>query len=336
MGHRANLVLVDENGYRLFSCHWCAKSIPADVFWGAQFAIPFIMQQETKLDDWLDEVWAEGGVLVDTHQRHLLLYGGESLSLDIPLRRVYMALLQENWPDWTVQWAHDGIADLGAYVGLDRSRFAHDHPERYALDMLSLEPPKEERYTSIVGSFRFEDGSVHLFPIDDLRASDRLAYGPELVEVAKQRGGVETLSLADLDEFPLAGFHIDVAEKRLEFWSADDPGVLHLLTPLWPGWELIWLKDSFETQLTRLGDRLIFPAIDQEKLVETLSTILTHEDSFDPVKMIQNRVKERENQGHEVWVNPSALQFARQDLGDLSRGMIFDKAVDGWRRKHKA
>lgn len=342
MGHRAQLVLVENNDYHLFDCHWCARNIPTNIFWGVQYAVPYIHNQKPiNNHNWMDHVWAEGGVLVDLDLQHLLIFGSELLELDIPLQRIYIELLQQSWTGWDVQWAYDGIADLGAYVGLPRRQFlSNSTSDMPPWAEFPLVREGDHRQINIIGSFIFGDQAsevpAHILPLDELRASDLLCYGPGIVELAKQAPGRDIVSLQDADEFPLAGFHIDVPAKRVEFWSADDPGALDILPPLWPGWELIWLKDNFETHLSRLNNRVIFPAIDTEKLISRLRKALTREDDFNPIQMMQNVIQDRESQGHKVQVNPNALIFAPQDNDAISREQIFDAAVARWRAKRTA
>ena len=65
MGHRANLILVDESDFSLYFCHWCALNIPGNLFWGPTHAQAFIQNQELEQWGWLDTNWAEGGVVFD-------------------------------------------------------------------------------------------------------------------------------------------------------------------------------------------------------------------------------------------------------------------------------
>lgn len=79
MGQRANLILVEGREYQLFYSHWCANTLPRDLFWGPEHAVAFIRIQRAVDDSgWLDEVWAEGGAVVDLDRKHFLLYGGWS------------------------------------------------------------------------------------------------------------------------------------------------------------------------------------------------------------------------------------------------------------------
>src|SRR4051812_42715096 len=111
MGQRANLILVQGGRHQLYYTHWRANTLPRDLFWGPDHASRFIrIQQPTT--EWLDEVWAEGGAVMDHDARVLLLYGGEDILYDVPLRRLYLRALARVWDGWEIRWAHEGIADL--------------------------------------------------------------------------------------------------------------------------------------------------------------------------------------------------------------------------------
>src|SRR5262245_51472052 len=195
MGHRANLVLVDGEGYRLFYCHWCAITIPTDVFWGPEYAIPFIKKQpeEDKESGWLDDVWAEGGVLADTARRYLLLWGGQLY--DIPVRRLYLQLLQEVWGDWRIEWAHEGIYDMADYVNLPRERVRSNFEGEPR--PVSLAPPEENEDVSAVGSVVFEDGTLRLFPMGGFDSWGCLEGGVKVIDAARTQPGLGDLALEE-------------------------------------------------------------------------------------------------------------------------------------------
>ena len=46
----------------------------------------------------------KAALVVDQDTRQLLLFGGEDIRFDVPLRRVYIELLGKVWKDWRVQW----------------------------------------------------------------------------------------------------------------------------------------------------------------------------------------------------------------------------------------
>ena len=66
MGHRANLIIVENETYTLYYSHWCVNTITRDPFWGPDHAIRFFRaQREVDESGWLDDVRAEGGAVID-------------------------------------------------------------------------------------------------------------------------------------------------------------------------------------------------------------------------------------------------------------------------------
>jgi hypothetical protein len=221
VGQRANLILVEGHKYQLFYSHWCANTLPSDLFWGAQHAASFIrIQRAVDHSGWLDDVWAEGGALLDLDRKHFLLYGGEDVLYDVPLRRIYLELLAQVWKGWTVDWAYEGNADLADYVGYPRDQVL-SKDEQEATDG-TLAPPEQMDWTDSVVSVRFGDGTVRLYPL----AGDVAFYlrsGSKLVENVRPVDGMPRLFLHEwTTEFPGGGFHLDLSAQRLEFWVARD------------------------------------------------------------------------------------------------------------------
>ncbi|MEM6528524.1 MAG: hypothetical protein AAF653_09525, partial [Chloroflexota bacterium] len=105
MGQRATLLIKNGIDYELYYCHWCANRLDWEIFWGPEYTLNFIRGQQPTIE-WLDTVWAEGGVVVDTGNNHLLWFGGEDIYFEIPLRHLYMTLLKQVWKGWTIAWAH--------------------------------------------------------------------------------------------------------------------------------------------------------------------------------------------------------------------------------------
>src|SRR5688572_33088903 len=114
MGHRANLIVIDGGQRELYYSHWAANRLDCDLFWGPAIATAFARRQRSEADgaELLDEVWAEGGAIIDHATRTLCWYGGQRASYDIPYRRVLLRMMRELWPGWTVRWAAQGIFDL--------------------------------------------------------------------------------------------------------------------------------------------------------------------------------------------------------------------------------
>jgi len=131
MGHRANLIIATNERYDLFYSHWAANTLPQDLFWGPDHAMAFIrVQRHVDESGWLDDIWAEGGAVLDQTNRCLTLFGGEDIRFDVPLRRIYLELLGKVWKGWQVRWAHNGIVDLADYVGYPRDKVWSKNPNR--------------------------------------------------------------------------------------------------------------------------------------------------------------------------------------------------------------
>lgn len=156
MGQRANFAIGNSLGYELFYSHWCANTLTSDLFWGSEHALRFVRQQRPvdAENGWLDTVWAEGGAVIDPSNKLFMLYGGESLLFDVPLRRLFLKLLRVAWQGWTIRWASEGIVEIAEYPGVERGRvIADSNASDRALD---LAPPKERDWLNCVGTFQTE------------------------------------------------------------------------------------------------------------------------------------------------------------------------------------
>jgi hypothetical protein len=101
MGNRANFVLVEPDGWRLFYSHWAGCRMLDALIGGPTLAIRYINALE-QVDWWTDELWADGGAVVDLTTRTLKFFG-EELTSHVPERRAVMRVLPLLWPDFTVE-----------------------------------------------------------------------------------------------------------------------------------------------------------------------------------------------------------------------------------------
>ena len=218
MGQRANLVLGNAGGYELFYSHWCANTLPRDLFWGAEHAMDFVLKQRAVTADegWLDTIWAEGGAVIDVTNKTFLFFGGEDLLYDVPLRRLFLKMISAAWGDWTIRWAYEGIVDIAEYVGVARESVIANSNHKKELTT-SLSPPKERDWLRCIGSIRSGD-ELDIYPLDGLLL-DYLLAGPQLVLASKSIKSLKTLDVSEwTEDFPTGGFHIDLNERQLHFW----------------------------------------------------------------------------------------------------------------------
>lgn len=326
MGQRANLLIVEGGQYQLFYSHWCANTLPRDLFWGPKYAVQFIRQQRAvdQESGWLDDVWAEGAAVVDLDRQVLLLFGGEDILYDVPLRRVYLDCLGRVWKDWEVRWAHEGIVAIADYVGVPKTKVLSAEKDGA---VCSLAPPQERDWTDLVGSIRWGADWIRLYPMaGDVDAS--LASGPELLNAPEAAGGLTTLPLGEwAKSFPTGGFHIDVPSQIVEFWTARDaPDVLWRVSKHWADWTVRWHQDEFEFQLERT-EGLQFPGYTWAKLEKQIAEMLLYEPGRSGADTVRELAAQMGAEGQPVDINPWALRDDRLELSLEVRRKIVASAI---------
>ena len=327
MGQRANLVLVDASKRQLFYSHWCANTLPRDLFWGPDHALAFIrIQRPVGGSGWLDDVWAEGAAVLDLDRKCLVLYGGEDILYDVPLRRTYLALLVQVWTGWAVRWAHEGIADLADYVGYPRDLVLNkSEQDSTAVSMMRSE---EKGWTDLVATASFDGGTVRVYPLAGGVAS-YLLRGSTLADNLCMDDGLPRLLLDEsTTQFPTGGFHLDLAAHRLDFWLARDaPDIANRVARAWPEWQTHWHHDRYEVQLQRAGGLLRFPSQDPRVLLGHCRDILLAEPGASPLSSINMLAKHEREQGKDVQLNPWALRDDRLELSLEHRIAVLDDAI---------
>jgi hypothetical protein len=102
---RANLVVVEGGACQLFSSHWCANTLPRDLFGGPEHALAFIRRRRAADESMrLDDARAEDGALLDIDRKPFLLSGGEDVRCDVPPAPQLSGTARRGS---TVSWGHD-------------------------------------------------------------------------------------------------------------------------------------------------------------------------------------------------------------------------------------
>ncbi len=327
MGQRANLAIGNARGYDLFYSHWCANTLPRDLFWGPDHALAFVSQQRSvePSDGWLDTIWAEGGAVIDPENKSFLLYGGEDLLYDVPLRRLFLSLLNVAWDGWVVRWAFEGIAEIAEYLGVDREHVianSDDTDERVAV----LTPPQERAWLRCVGTFRSNDG-LSIYPLDGY-VMDYLLAGPQLVDASNTVQSFASLNVSEwTPDFPVGGFHIDRNKRQLDFWMADDcPNAPVEVAHAWNNWTVNWHKDCFESQLSLTDSALVLSQRPQSELLSVLLEMLNQESKPIDVLDLAQRLSDHKG-GGKVIVNPFATRDDRISVDAERRTSILARCV---------
>jgi hypothetical protein len=310
VGHRANYVLVDDGGFSLFYSHWGANRVDRDFFWGPAHALDFVRKQDPT-NEWLDEVWCEGGALIDVPKRVLLFFGGEDICHD-PLRhRVTLALMRRPWAGWTVSWAREGLGDFADHLGLSRDLVSSGSgPDARDLADLDGEPLD---WPSGVVSLRLADGrvAIHRVVFD---ARELFDFGPGVVDRLAARPGSATMTVSLHGEGgACGGIHLDVAARQITLWS---PGY-DKVRRAWAGWQLVHHGDRFEAHEEATGGALRFVTRPQHEVVDGLVQRLLSSSDFDPQRLLEATKAARP--GLTIEVNPLFFSYHPHELSDAER-----------------
>lgn len=215
-------MIVRDGGHRLHYNRWGGQEIVTDTVAGPAAALRLAESREdvTAGDGWLDDVWSEGGVLIDVDERVLLLDAGyvEGAADAEMLRGVFA----RTWSGWRVRWAIDGIGELRRYVG-------ETDPPDFEADPVPIPLCAPDREAGAVITV-FDGTAVHPYATDDT-LRDLLPIGPALIDAlgeARVTGPVDN---------PYGGLHLDLPGRRGYVWSTVTlDGRLRALPRTWPGW----------------------------------------------------------------------------------------------------
>jgi hypothetical protein len=268
MGHRANYVIADDTGFRLFESQWGGLSLARDLLAGPDRAIAHFRAQRP-VETWLASFTCDGAALVDLRARRLHFYATTTIPelLRPAARRLYFARLRERWPGWSVDWAYEGSFELAARVGLDESVVETiDEPRDPSL-IRDLEDP-----WSLITVTPAEGRPRH-HPLRD-GVDDLLRLGPRLLPVLSAIAPCDRLAL---DEAPDdGGVVIDLRDRRIDYWCSGYPrkGIGSLAARCFPGWSAEFHEDRYEDQVARADGTLSIATGDARRANHDIDTML--------------------------------------------------------------
>lgn len=340
MGQRANLVVVTETGYELYYCHWCANKIETMLFWGPEHALKAIRAQDA-VDVWLDNVWAEGGVLMDIANHVLIFFCGQDLRWEFPMRRIFLSLMSYLWEGWEIRWAYKGILDMADYVGVKEQHGQTSPvtaPQKTPIEELFVDPEDvDKKYVEIVGSVLTEDHRLCIFFLNG-KVKLALEYGAGLAKLLQNQSPLSDFDFApkciEYNRFePTGGFHLDLSQKHLYFWNSNDDATSYDIQPFWEGWDVITLGDGFEAHSRLTENRLKFWFPSVTGLLLQITQLLTRqaENSADRFKAFLNQL---EQLGGQAIVNPEALVDVQSELDLDTKHVLIEYALQCWFADH--
>jgi hypothetical protein len=305
-------VVVTAQGVELYYTHWGANVLDRELFWGPVHATAFARAQRSEAEgaEWLDDVWSEGGAVIDHTQRLLLWYGGEDILYDVPRRRVLFELMRTCWQGWQVHWAAQGIVDLAQHVGISKQRvLTVQKSERTAPPTPPTFPcPERKDWIDAVITV-VERGTVRVMPIQG-HPGHFMADGALLLPALRTAEGLPQLNYAEWSsEFPTGGMHVDFDQNMFGIWlSAPFEDVEQRAARALPGLRFEWWRDEYERQLALTPSILTFPKVDLQACLEANRAKLLGGSSH-PVQSLLQGIAALQNEGRTVAnVNPFALR----------------------------
>ena len=284
MGVRANFVIVDGEGLELYYDHWGAQGMSRDLVLDGAEATLTRVRRMTRHDpsnarEWLDDIWAEGMLVLDLPQRLLFWFDSDGMC-----PRLAAYLIERTWDGWKAVWAPEGMRGMLHVLGIDprpilgdredapslgqRELRKHDDRAKRAMQKLGTGPLSSDFVLKLmIASVRFEDGST--WPVtmanwpEDLPAWrwNWVVNHVARARAAGHRGrGKHGSWFVDYqqpqDGWAQYGVHVDVTARRLWWWSNHRPwtgprykpwtGYFHSFARNWPGFEITTLGDHYE------------------------------------------------------------------------------------------
>ena len=331
MGQRANLVVITPGGTELYYSHWRANTLDRELFWGPDHATAFARMQRSESEGakWLDEIWSEGGAVIDHVRRSLIWYGGEDVVYDVPRRRVALALMRSCWEGWEIEWAAEGILDLAKRAGVPADHVLSP-PEDVRAGTPELASPQQRNWVDGVITV-VDRGQARVVPLVG-HPGHWLNSAPALLSAVREQPGLSRFDYAEWSStFPQGGLHVDFDQCSAGFWLAPpfENAVARAVAAL-PGFEVEFWRDRYERHLELTRGYLDFPGVDPIACIADLRHTLLGE-SESGGKSLLRAVESLRGHGSEVTnINPFALRDDSLELPPSHRMELFEHAVAEW------
>lgn len=293
MGCRANFVILSEAGLELYFDRWGAQGMSYDLLLDGEAATLARIRTMYPCDSsansaWLDDVWAEGGLVLDLVERRLTWFEAPFEGLR---PRVAAHLIEKTWTGWTTVWASEGMRGILQVLGIDPIPIllppvsaAETPPRKEAVALLdthragSIERDGvRQHYTvqsnDLILSVRFDDGSTWSTAVgswlEDIaylrpewvveyvlraRAENRSGAGP---------GGAWATDTATHEEsnWVHQGIYLDLPAKRLSWWSNGvESDHFDFFRHNWPRFAVVAMGDDYAWQERVAGIHGIQPS----------------------------------------------------------------------------
>lgn len=211
----------------------------------------------------MNDIWAEGGILLDIDGRALLFFGGENIRFSPPWQRIFLRMVRRVWPGWSVAWAGRGIVGIAEYPGV--AKFLRIDPSTLikSNERVTDQPfaeakirnPRENPWVSTVITVTWEDRRVCDYTFDSA-LDGYLLFGPCLLDVLRER---ETDDLpreeSDDDSLPREGAYINTVSRAMWVWHYNPvySAKLERIEQIWPDWSVNEHSEGLGRQVALSG-----------------------------------------------------------------------------------
>jgi len=287
MGSRANYIVIEGTTVGISYAQWGALTVARELLAGPEAAVTFARGQRTDMG-LMDNVFADGGLLLDLEQRTLLFWCDGKIGYFPYLRRVLLPVLRALWPDWSVDWATQGVVDAARYLGRDPARYVfadrYSGSFPYAGDVESLCAPSDDpEQNATILTVTHEGGRVadYLLAAEPKRV---MLAGLAILPVLARK---ESRALPDERNDALqGGAYLDVAAHAVWVWAPHtiDPVYLDALTRSWPGWSIHSHVEGLVRQVIlsgRSADSITVPP--DEAIVELADEFVDDDEEPEPI-----------------------------------------------------
>lgn len=203
---------------------------------------------------------------MDADANRLRMFGGDCIGHRPSLRPAYLGLLRLSWPNWDIDWAHDGIVELREFTfgvsrrvdELDLAVMIKSCDECRARAPLSKREPlpfpewNQGQDVAVVSFVSNAAGvSDHIVPSDTV--TELLGYGPDLAQHLGERFR-GALPAAEDNLMIRGGAIVEPEWRRLTVWFERarlmDMGYIALR---WPGWTLLRQNEGLALHAAQTG-----------------------------------------------------------------------------------
>ncbi|HYL45046.1 MAG TPA: hypothetical protein VEU97_16815 [Ktedonobacteraceae bacterium] len=356
MGNQANYVIIENGQSHIFYSRWGALTIPSVLLSGPEGTLEYIRQLSPD-EALLDNIWAEGGVLMDVDAHRALFWGGDAIALQPYLRRPLLAALSLLWPGWSIDWALFGVADLARNIGWEISRVLDDEFVDTAFLVGSGAVVTEAQLleslhandSEAILTLRWKTGEVkdYLFLLKesfDKPGTHRflatpyqvLSLGPRLLSILPTESTI-SLPKEGSGQEPKKGAYVDEEAQTIWIWEGEtlDPRYLEAIARRWPGWQVQGHVEGLVRHIILSGRDPAAISVSVQQAIQELIAALTGERGFDPMQLsqvIQQALPPEEQQGMKFgkgFFSTDTPPLARQERRDVLEHLLSGQIENG-------